>query len=100
MADKTRSHLQAVLQGGQSVRDCPGRFLQNFDGLSLLLLLPPRPPSSRLSSVGGGNIRDGDENVAQRLHSHSGIHAFNKSKEGEGRTKRKEKKVERVKPVV
>lgn len=44
---------------------------------------PPPPLLSQHSGVGGGNIRDGDENVAQRLHSHSGIHAFNKSKEGE-----------------
>lgn len=38
MADKTRSHFQAVLQGDQSMRSCPGRFLLNFDGLSVLLL--------------------------------------------------------------
>ncbi len=60
----------------------------------------PGHPPSRLSGVGGGNITDGDENVAQRLHSHSGIHAFNKSKEGEGRKKRQEKKVKRGQPVV
>lgn len=70
------------------MRDSPGRFLQNFDGLPPLLSLMRE----------GENIRDGDENVAQRLHSHSGVHAFNKSKEAEGR--RKEKKVERVQPVV
>lgn len=41
MADKTGSHFQAVLQGGQSMRDCPGPFLQNFDRLSSSPLLSP-----------------------------------------------------------
>ena len=77
------------------MRDSPGRFLLNFDGLPALLSLMRE----------GENIRDGDENVAQRLHSHSGIHAFNKSEEGEGRREAvegrgEEKKVERVQPVV
>lgn len=67
------------------MRDRSGQFLLNFDGLSLLLLLlllPTPLPSPPLSGVGGGNIRHVDENVAQRLHSHSFMH-FNKSKEGE-----------------
>lgn len=68
MVDKTMSHFQNVLQGGQSMRDCPGLFQQNFDGL---------PPP--LSAVGGGVTSEMKiKNVA--VHLHSGTHAFKKTR--------------------
>lgn len=72
------------------MRDCPGLFLLNFYGLSLLLLPSSSCPDS--TAWEGENIRGGDENVAQRLHSHSGSHAFNKSKEWKGGREEKREK--------
>lgn len=82
------------------MKDCPGRFLQNFDGLSLLLLLLTPPSPFRR---GRGETSEMEMKMLPKdfipIQAFMHLTKARKGREG-GRRKGKEKKVERVQPVV